>query len=108
MNCRTYELYDENEYFLKYLNIHPILTYSDKELDKVKKELQITLLNKFNNELISYEDLQKIYEDILKIENNNKNILYDIQEQHKEIEEKIHKNIENNLIIYFKQLNKEI
>ena len=51
MNCRTYELYDENEYFLKYLNIHPILRYSNKEFDKAKKEFQINLLDKFNKEL---------------------------------------------------------
>lgn len=50
MSCsRTYENYDENEYFLKFHNIHPILMYSTNKYDLQKKELQITLLNKLND-----------------------------------------------------------
>lgn len=103
MDCRTYELYDENEYFLKYLNIHPILRYSNKEVDRAKKEFQINLLNKFNQEVINYDELCNIYQNALKIEQNNKKILYNIQEQHQKIEEEITNNISNNLIIFYNQ-----
>lgn len=50
MTNRTYEEYDENEYFLKYLSIHPILIYSNNDLDKYKRKYQEYLLNLFNLE----------------------------------------------------------
>lgn len=106
MDCRTHELYDENEYFLKYLNIHPILRYSNREFDKAKKEFQINLLDKFNKELINYDELINIYQNALKIEQNNKILLCNIQEQHKKIEEDISNNMSNDLIILYKQLTK--
>jgi|Laugresu1bdmlbdd_1035124.scaffolds.fasta_scaffold01856_2 hypothetical protein len=89
MNNRTYELYDENEYFLKYLSIHPILIYSSNELDKKKKEFQIYLIEKFNNEEINYEQLNTEYNHLLQFEIQEKLNIEQIQAYHKVIQDKL-------------------
>lgn len=98
MTNRTYEEYDENEYFLKYLSIHPILIYSNNDLDKYKRKYQEYLLNLFNLEKITYDELNDQYNLLVRIENNNNIILDEIHEKHKNIEKKIKKNNEINLI----------
>ncbi len=98
MTNRTYEEYDENEYFLKYLSIHPTLFYSTNNFDKYKRKYQEYLLNLFNSEKITYDELTNKYNLLLRIEINNKIILEEIQEKHKSIENKIKKNNEINLI----------
>lgn len=98
MTNSTYEMYDENEYFLKYLSIHPILTYSNYEYDKYKKEFQIKLLDLFNKERINYDILQEKYKILLELEIQNKILIEEIKEKHKQIENTIHNNNNNNLI----------
>ena len=98
MTNRTYEEYDENEYFLKYLSIHPILIYSTNTFDKYKRKYQEHLLSLFNLEKITYDELNNKYNLLLRIENNNNIVLEEIQEKHKIIENKIKKNNEINLI----------
>lgn len=98
MTNRTYEDYDENEYFLKYLSIHPILIYSNNNLDKFKRKYQEYLLNLFNLEKITYDELNNRYNLLVRIENNNNIVLEEIQAKHKNIEKKIKNNNEINLI----------
>lgn len=86
MNCRTYELYDENEYFIKFLNIHPILIYSNKLIDIKKLEYQTYLLKLLKNNTITLDELKKKYNNILKIENELKYKLCIIKELNKKIE----------------------
>jgi hypothetical protein len=108
MSCsRTYENYDENEYFLKFHNIHPILMYSTNKYDLQKKELQITLLNKLNDKLIDEDTLKNIYNDLIKLEIKYKNILNKIQYEHKEIENNIKINNEKNLINFILFINEQ-
>ena len=108
MSCsRTYENYDENEYFLKFHNIHPILMYSTNKYDLQKKELQITLLNKLNDKLIDEDTLKNIYNDLIKLEIKYKNILNKIQYEHKEIENNIKINNEKNLINFISFINEQ-
>ena len=99
MTNSTYEQYDENEYFLKYLAIHPLLTYSNYEYDKYKKKFQIELLNLFNKEIINYDELQKKYKILLDSEIQNKILIEDIKERHKQIEKSILINNNENLIL---------
>lgn len=105
MNSRTYELYDENEYFLKYLTIHPILIYSNKPLDKKKLEYQQYLLDRYNNKFITYNDLQQKYNNIYNIERKLKNKLIDIQVLNKKIENDIKNNNELQLIKLYSNLS---
>ena len=58
MTFHTYENYNENEYFLLFHNIHPILIYSNNEYDKKKKEFQIKLLNDYKDNKISKKQLE--------------------------------------------------
>lgn len=98
MNCRTYELYNENEYFTKNLSIHPILIYSNKLVDKKKLEFQKQLLEKLNNNIISLEELKDKYNNIIKIEvklNDNLNEIKYINKLH---ENEIEKCNEDKLI----------
>ena len=108
MSCsRTYENYNENDYFLKFHNIHPILVYSNNKYDLKKKELQITLLNKLNNKLINEETFYNIYNDLIKLENKYDNILNKINYEHKEIEKNIKINNEKNLINFISFINEQ-
>lgn len=83
---RTYERYDENEYFLKYLSIHPILIHSLKKVDQKKRELQLYLLDELNKKNISYEELNKKYNIIIEHERQGKIVLDTLRYQHKNIE----------------------
>ena len=98
MTNSTYEQYDENEYFLKYLSIHPILTYSNCKYDKKKKKFQLYLLDLFNKEIINYDELQSKYKMLLSAEIDNKILIENIKEKHKNIENIIINNNKNNLI----------
>ena len=106
MNCRTYEQYDENEYFLKYLNIHPWILYSIKKNDINKKNFQYSLLDKFNKEIITYDELKKNYQLILNIERSNKQLIADLQYKHKMIEEQCEEIINNNIDSLYQALMK--
>jgi hypothetical protein len=107
MTNSTYEQYDENEYFLKYLSIHPILIYSNNEYDKNKKKYQEYLLNLFNKEIITYEILKQKYNNLLNIEIQNKILLDEIKEKHKIIENDILNINYKNLINLCNNLIKE-
>jgi hypothetical protein len=98
MTNSTYEQYDENEYFLKYLTIHPILIYSNNEYDKNKKKYQEYLLNLFNKEIINYEILKQKYDYLVNIEIQNKILYEHIKEKHRNIENDIVNNNNKNLI----------
>jgi len=94
---RSYERYDENEYFLKYLSIHPILIYSLKEVDKKKKELQLYLLDEFNKENITYDELNEKYTIIIEYERQGKIVLDTLRYQHKTIEKLMLESYETNM-----------
>lgn len=94
---RTYERYDENEYFLKFLSIHPILIYSLKEVDIKKKEFQLYLLDEFNKENITYDNLKFKYDKLIEYEKQGKIELDTIKYYHKHIEEMILKSHEKNM-----------
>lgn len=98
MNCRTYELYNENEYFLKFLSIHPTLFYSNELVDKKKLQYQQYLLTLYNNKNITIDKLKKKYNDILTIEIELKNKLNKIKQLNKKIENEI-ENIHNTQLI---------
>jgi hypothetical protein len=98
MTFSTYERYDENEYFLKFLTIHPILLYSTDKYDNHKKLYQQYLIDLFNTEKLTYEELENQYNKLIKIETENKIILEQIKVQHTKIEENIIKTMNNNLI----------
>lgn len=89
MNCKTHELYDENEYFLKFLIIHPILIYSNKPQDLHKKKFQQYLLDKFNKEEIDYDQLKHKYDIIVNYEQKNKIFLEQIKEEQNQFFNKI-------------------
>lgn len=106
MNCRAYEMYNENEYFLKYLSIHPWLRYATKPNDINKKLFQLQLLEKFNKEEITYNELKNRYEIIINVENNNKELISKLQFKHKCIEETCEELNNNNLNALYKALMK--
>lgn len=98
MTFSTYERYNENEYFLKFLAIHPILQYSNDKFDIAKKTLQLSLIKKFNEEKITYDELESKYNVLVNIENKNKNVLDQLKDTHNTIEENIKNILNNNLI----------
>lgn len=104
MTFHTHENYDENEYFLIFHNIHPILMYSNNKYDIKKKELQIKLLNDYNDNKITKDELKTNYNLLLKVETQYKILLDTIECEHKKIQKNIKENNENLLINYINNL----
>jgi hypothetical protein len=104
MTFHTHENYDENEYFLIFHNIHPILMYSNNKYDIKKKELQIKLLNDYNDNKITKNELKINYNLLLKVETQYKILLDTIECEHKKIQKNIKENNENLLINYINKL----
>lgn len=105
MTFSTHENYDENEYFLLFHNIHPILIYSNNEYDKQKKELQIKLLDEYKNNKITKEQLEINYNMLIDIERQYSILLNNIEYEHKQIQKNIKENNEKLLINYIKNFN---
>jgi CRISPR/Cas system CSM-associated protein Csm2 small subunit len=74
MSCeRTYERYDEDEYFMIFLRIHPYLYYhhESSEISHKKFEIQCKLLTQIDANEITTEKAKQIYGEIsLKIQAN--------------------------------------
>lgn len=98
MEGHTYEKYDYNEYFIKFLQIHPQLIYANNKFDLIKKKFQITLLKLLNENKINKEKLINIYKKIETIENNNKNILMNLEYLQKYTIKELSSDLENKLI----------
>lgn len=97
MCSRTYESYDVNEYFLKFLTIHPILVYSPHKINQKKKEFQLYLLDEFNKENITYDELSNQYNKIIEYERQGLIELDTLKFYHKTIEESMKKSYETNM-----------
>ncbi len=101
MECRPWEELDTDEYFIKYIRISPILTYSEDDYNIKKLNLQTKLLNKFMNKEISKEDIQKIYSSVIDMQNkisiNLSELSYELKKIYKETEDKLNIEKENQL-----------
>lgn len=85
MTSPTYEQYDENEYFLKFRQIHPYIYYSKDEYCVEKRKFQIKLLEKLEINEINDEQFKEIYLLLIKKENDKFAHLEDIKQIHKNI-----------------------
>ena len=65
MTFPTYEQYDENEYFINFKLVHPILIYAKDAYNLKKKEYQLKLLNRLNNNEITFEQLKETYSELV-------------------------------------------
>lgn len=101
---RTYEMYDENEYFIKFLKIHPFLSYATENYDKKKLQLQLNLLKDYELKKITLNDLQIKYTKIIEFEKKQKIYLENVKQNHKEKEKEIEININKNLCINIDKL----
>jgi len=98
MNERTYEMYNEDDYFMKYLSIHPYLVFSAKLHDIKKREYQTYLLDLFNMEKIDYDELCNKYKIIQRVELSNAHMINVIKADTKKQIEKL-ENIQNQELI---------
>lgn len=94
----TREQYDENEYFIKFLRIHPYLTYANNSYDKKKLELQLNLLNKLNDKIINIEELKSIYNKIIEKERNQNIKIENLKLEHKNTINHLKYEIQNEII----------
>ena len=82
MSSHTWEHYDENEYFITFLKIHPRLPYCNSIYSQKKLQFQIQLLNNFKKEKINIEQLRESYKIIIEKELEKKIILGNMQMIH--------------------------
>ena len=76
---RTHEIYEEDEYFMKFKSIHPYIHYSHNKYNLKKKEFQIKLLEKLQNNIITDEQFKEICRLIIIKENNKKTYLEELK-----------------------------
>ena len=98
MNERTYEMYDIDEYFIKFLRIHPYLQYATDNINVKKLNLQTVLLDKYFDKLLTKIQINEIYQNIIDKENQNSIHLHEIELSFKQSLEKIKNNNNINLI----------
>ena len=96
---RSYERLDFNEYFIKFIQVHPQLQYFNDEKDLLN--LQQFLYINYNNNILTKEDVINIYNNYIEkkrnelIDINN----YEFESKQKLIQYKKYKqNITNNFI----------
>lgn len=104
MAFSMHEQYDENEYFIKFLRIHPFLSYANKPYDKKKLDFQINLLNKLNDKIINIEELKAIYNKIIEKERDQRIKIETLKIEHQNIIQNL-KNKTDGEIICFMDIN---
>lgn len=105
MSYQTTDLYNEDEYFIKFKNIHPILYYSNKIYDIKKKEFQIQLLQQLTNDQITNDELNEKYNNFISLELKYKIIIDTIEYDHTQILNNMKKKYEDILINYLDSIN---
>ena len=85
MPFSTRENYDENEYFMTFMSIHPYLTYAETDYDKKKLSIQYNLLTKYKNKEITESELKSIYKKIIIKENDKISTIENLKSQHNKI-----------------------
>lgn len=100
MNSHTYEMYDYNEYFIKFKSIHPQFHYVIDDYNIQKKKFQINLLKKLKNNDINEKQFIDIYSLLIKKENLKYTYISNLKLNHNEII-KTEENFINDEIINF-------
>ena len=69
---RTYEMYDENEYFIRFQKISPILLYKTDEYSLKKIIYQQKILKDLNDKKITISEFKDLYKKIVDYEISKK------------------------------------
>lgn len=70
------DMYDEDEYFVKFIRIHPSMIYHlDNDVMKSKYNLQIKLLDMFKSNKIDRDELISKYTNVIDVSKINKSQL---------------------------------
>jgi|LauGreDrversion4_2_1035121.scaffolds.fasta_scaffold06327_6 hypothetical protein len=85
MTFPTYEQYNENEYFLKFKQIHPYIYYTNDKYYNEKRTFQLKLLEKLEKNEINEDQFKEIYLLLVKKENDKFTYLESIKQIHKNI-----------------------
>jgi hypothetical protein len=83
MTFPTHERYDENEYFIKFKDIHPYLYYATDEYNILKKQFQIKLLDRLEKKEIDNVEFVNIYNQLIIKENNKSYYIESLKLQYK-------------------------
>ena len=79
MDLHSWERYDVDEYFIKYANISPVLTYAETDLDREKLNLQTNLLKKYLDNNMTKNQLVYVYKSYIDFSTKEDNNLIDIK-----------------------------
>jgi len=104
MNMRTYEMYDENEYFIKFQRISPTLLYMTDTYSLKKIIYQKNLLNNLNENKITLEEFKNQYQIIINNEIKQKITLENLKKKLNNIVDIMKINQYNDLVKHIDQL----
>jgi len=94
MNSKTWEMYDNDEYFKKFLRPHPQLQYHNDDNDLYN--LQNILTDKYNKKVYTKDEVISIYNNYVEKKNEELTLIYSEEHRLKEY------------LKYFKQNKKQI
>jgi hypothetical protein len=104
-DLRSYEMYGEDEYFLKFLMIHPNLYYSKEskeDLYYLKFKFQSKLLNSLHLNIISKDNVKEKYLEYKEYSDKKNNNIVDLESNFKNI---INNMKSNNIIDKIDKIN---
>ncbi len=104
MNMRTYEMYDENEYFIKFQRISPTLLYMTDTYSLKKIIYQKNLLNNLNENKITLEEFKNQYQIIINKEIKQQITLENLKKKLNNIVDIMKINQYNDLVKHIDQL----
>lgn len=100
MSFPTHEQYDENEYFILFIRIHPYLYYANDEYNIIKREFQETLLNNLKNNKITKTELKILYNEFIKKENEKYFYIENLKQYYSELIKTEEKKINMDILNY--------
>ena len=103
---RTYEIYDFNEYFIKFIGVHPQLQYFKDE--KKLEELQKLLSDKYQEKIYTREEVINIYNNYIEKKREYDILYYTKEQEVKEFLKRYKKNQKEQVNNFIDKLIKEI
>jgi len=106
MSNHTWENYDENEYFIKFLEIHPYLVHSNMNNDYNKKKLKFQkyLLKEILDNNMTKQEMVGKYNLLILKENEKYSTIEHIKQEQKKIINNISTKINNDILEFIENL----
>ncbi len=85
MDEHLWERLSCDEYFIRSMNISPILAYDESPIAVKTVKVQAWLISKYNSQELTREEVVSIYEDVMRFSDERNNVVVAIKKRCEEI-----------------------